>query len=174
MLRKSIVLLVILLMSLTPVFAATGDTLIIGGAVPLILTLVVTPDAGADDLTLRAAAATVTPTVGTVEIEANNSAGWELWVHSTNADATNAMMLNADGDPIAYLIEYDKTLGQGTGVATNVGAELTSAGLKIGEDTAITAEGTPEQGALVLTYDTAFTYPAGYYSDLLTITLRAK
>jgi len=169
MLKKIAAIAVTLLIGLALLYAATGDTLTIGGAVPLTLDLVLTPAAGSDNLTLDAAAATVTPTVGSVTIVTNSSAGWELWVQSTNADGTNAMLTNADGDSINYKIGYTRTAG--TGTAQNAGAELTNAGLLIADDTTVS---TAEQGDLVLTYDTADNYAAGYYSDLLTVTVRAK
>lgn len=169
MLKKIAAIAVTLLVGMALLFAATGDTLTIGGAVPLTLDLVLTAAAGSDNLTLHAVAAAVTPTVGSVTIVTNSSAGWELWVQSTNADGTNAMLTNADGDSIDYTIGYTRTAG--TGTSQNVGAELTNAGLLIADDTTVS---TVEEGDLVLSFNTAENYPAGYYSDLLTVTIRAK
>ncbi|MBU8913877.1 MAG: hypothetical protein KOO61_07630, partial [Spirochaetales bacterium] len=68
-------------------FAANGDTLNIGGQVPLILTLTVTADAAADNLTLVTAGvdAPVTAAIATINISTNNTGGWELWVFSANS-----------------------------------------------------------------------------------------
>ncbi len=150
-------------------FAANGDTLNIGGQVPLTLDLTVTADASADNLTLVGTTSGFNPTIAAISITTNNNAGWELWVFSTNADGSGTSMNNGDATPseIAYTIEYSGTGG-------GASAAITTAGLKVGENTATAPVATPETGDLSITYDQSQTYPAGYYSDQLTIVLRAK
>lgn len=147
-------------------FAANGDTLNIGGQVPLVLTLTVTADAAADNLTLTTGGLDTSETaaIATIGITTNNSAGWELWVFSSNADATNTGLINADGNRIGYTITY---AGLG-GVTTT---DITSSGLRVGEDA---ANGTQSGQALSVTYTQSGSHPAGYYSDQLSIVLRAK
>lgn len=166
--KKVIIILIIFLSIFGVIYGATGDTLTIGGSVPLILELTVTPDPNADDLTLVGAAGPATATIATIGIITNSSAGWELWVQSTNA-TTYASLINADGDEIPYTLEYSSTAG--TGATVNAGTDITSDGILLGEDTTVS---TVEAGDLDITYAQAPDYPAGYYSDLLTITIRAK
>jgi hypothetical protein len=166
--KKAILILIIFLSVFGLVYGATGDTLTIGGSVPLILELTVSPDPNADDLTLVGAAAPATATIATIGIVTNSSAGWELWVQSTNA-TTYASLINADGDEIPYTLGYTTTTGDGN--TTNAGSAITSDGIMLGEDDDVS---TVEEGNLDITYAQAPDYPAGYYSDLLTITIRAK
>lgn len=148
-------------------FAANGDTLNIGGQVPLVLTLTVTADAAADNLTLTTGGANtgVTAAIATIDVTTNNSAGWELWVFSSNADATDTGMINADGNEIGYTISY---AGAGGSLTP---ANITSSGLMVGEDT---SNSTQSGQALSVTYTQSASHPAGYYSDQLSIVLRAK
>ena len=143
-------------------FAANGDSINIGGQVPLILDLTVVPDAAADNLTLVGAAATVNPTIATITIATNNTLGWELWVFSTDLDGTSSL-INADGDQIDYTISY-------AGAGTQPTATIPAIGLQVGAE----GDATGDTAALSITYDLATTYPAGYYSDSLTIVLRAQ
>jgi hypothetical protein len=146
-------------------FAANGDTINIGGQVPLSLDLTVTPDTAADNLTLTAAATTATTaTIATIDIATNNTAGWELWVFSNNAGAASTTLTNADGDTIGYKVTYG-----GAGGVTDT--DITNVGLKVGED----ASNTSQTGQLLqVNYSQEPDYPAGYYSDQLSIVLRAK
>jgi len=166
--KKAILILIVFLSGFGIIYGATGDTLTIGGSVPLILEITVTPDPNSDDLTLVGAAAPTTATIATIGIITNSSAGWELWVQSTNA-TTYASLINADGDEIPYTLAYGST--NGTGGTVNDGTAITSDGIMLGEDSTVS---TIEEGNLDITYDQAPDYPAGYYSDLLTITIRAK
>ena len=162
--KRAIVLAVFLLAGASAVFAASGDTLTIGGSVPLTLDLTVTPSGTQDNITLVGAVAPSTATIASIAINTNASAGWELWVFSANAGAAGTWLINADGDQIDYTMHYTNTGGGAT-------AAITDSGLKVGEEAAPNAA---ESGDLVITYDQATDYPAGYYSDVLTITLRAK
>lgn len=155
-----------LLLAATGAFASNGDTLNIGGQVPLTLTLTVTADANADNLTLLAGGVdeNVNAAIAAIDITTNNTAGWELWVFSANADGVNAGIENADGDRITYTITY---AGAG-GVATS---DLTSAGLAVGES----AVNDDQVGQILsIDYLQSDAHKAGYYSDQLAIVLRAK
>jgi hypothetical protein len=145
-------------------FGANGDTLNIGGQVPLILTLTVTANAAADNLTLVGATLAFNPTIAAIDIATNNTAGWELWVFSASSAGLDTGMFNADGDEIVYSITY-----AGTGGAA--AAAIPPAGVLIGENAASTGD---TAAVLSVTYDQSITYPAGYYSDQLSLVLRAK
>lgn len=164
--RRMLALAAALLLVATTGFAANGDTINIGGQVPLSLELTVTADTNADNLTLITAGAdtSVTAAIATIDITTNNTAGWELWVFSSNADGTDTGLLNADGDEIVYTITY-----AGTGGVT--ATDITSSGLKVGEDA---ANGTQSAQALSVNYTQSASHAAGYYSDQLSIVLRAK
>ena len=161
---RNLLLAVFLLAGATAAFAASGDTLTIGGSVPLTLDLTVTPSGTQDNITLVGAAAGSTADIADIDINTNSSGGWELWVFSANAGALGTGLLNADGDQIDYTIAYGGTGGAAT-------MAVTDSGLKVGEEAAPNAA---ETGTLTITYDQANNYAAGYYSDLLTVTLRAK
>ncbi len=158
---KKLIIVLLMCLLMMPLFASNGDTLNIGGVVPLQLDLVVDPSAySPDDLVLVAGATTsVTPTIADIDIATNNTAGWELWVMSSN----NASLLNDDNDAVAYTLTYG-----GTGGTTSA---PTTTGVKLGE----AASDVDETGQLlIINYDQEPDYPAGYYTDQLTIILRAK
>lgn len=148
-------------------FGANGDTINIGGSVPLVLSLTVTPDANADNLTLHAPAANTTAGIATIDVSTNNTGGWELYAYSATADAgTTSVLENSDGDTIGYTVTFTSDGGAGvTDTAIGTG------GLLLAEYTTNETEvGSP----LEILYPQAENYPAGYYSDQLTIVLRAK
>jgi hypothetical protein len=159
---KSLTVLVLFLVAGTA-FASNGDTINIGGSVPLILTLTVAPTAVADNLPLTktGADAASTQILSTISVVTNNTAGWELWVFSAN-DGT---MDNADTDSLAYTLTYAGTGGVGP-------VAPATAGVKYGELAGASTGDTGEN--LSITYTQSATHPAGYYSDQLTIVLRAK
>jgi len=146
-------------------FSQNGDTLNIGGSVPLVLTLTVTPDPDADNLTLVGSTAGNVEQVATVSVSTNNTAGWELYAWSSNVEsgaAATSALVNADGDPIGYQVTY--TGGEAT-------AAIGSGGMLLKE----VLTNTPEVDVpLSIVYDQSLAFPAGYYSDQLTIVLRAK
>ncbi|MDC7226724.1 MAG: hypothetical protein PQJ61_08160 [Spirochaetales bacterium] len=161
LLKKSIIVLVLLLVAGTS-FAASGETIVIGGAVPLILDLTVDPNDLADNLDLSSVSATgQTFEIADIDISTNNAVGWELWIVSENGSTLN----NADGQTIAYTLEYTGLGTSGTPVATN-----STTGVKYGE----AAADTSDSATLEITYDQDATYNAGYYSDQLSLLLRAK
>ncbi|MFW5686493.1 MAG: hypothetical protein ACOC0O_07565 [Spirochaetota bacterium] len=140
-------------------FASNGDTLNIGGQVPLVLDLTVTPVGNYDDLPLSGSV-TVNQTIATVEVHTNNKLGWELWIYGANSVGAQSFLESADGDTL----EYTLTFG-----ATTSGVD--AGGRKFGEDTAdIVAPGTD----LEINYTQLPDLKAGYYSDQLSIVLRAK
>jgi len=149
-------------------FAQSGDTLNIGGFVPLTLDLTVTPTVAANNLQLFGTTVDNVVPVAGISIVTNNAAGWELHVYSGTGEGTGASTLNnADGETIGYTVDYTGTGGVAT---ANVG----TGGLKVGEDTAVAPLATPETGNLNITYTQTQTFAAGYYSDQLSIVLRAK
>lgn len=156
---KSFTVLVLLLVASTA-FAASGETIIIGGAVPLELNLTVTPTADADNLVLVGTTSPNTVAIASIAITTNNTAGWDLIIISEN-DAT---LTNADSDDIAYTLLY---AGIGAPVAT---APTSGAGVKYGEE----ADASGDTADLSIIYAQSTTHPAGYYSDQLSIVLRAK
>ena len=168
---KKTIFILIAFLFLMPLYASNGDTLNIGGVVPLILNLTVTPDANSDNLDLvdSAGPTSVTPTIAGLVIETNNSAGWELWVYSNNADGGSCALINDDGDEFAYTLNYT---GTGGGAAAAVTA---TTGTKFGEATSSdTTARYDDTGNLVINYSQQADKPAGYYTDQLTIVLRAK
>ena len=161
LLKKSIIILVLILVAGTA-FGANGDTINIGGTVPLVLTLTVAPTAIADNLplTTTGADAATTQHLAAISVATNNTAGWELWIFSVNDGSID----NADTDSLAYTLTYAGT----GGVATTA---PTTAGLLFGENAAAAGDTTQD---LDITYTQSATHPAGYYSDQLTLVLRAK
>ena len=160
LLKKSLIVLVLILVAGTT-FAASGETIIIGGAVPLILDLTVTTTAATDNLDLSSVtAAGHSETIADITITTNNTAGWDLIAISEN----DAVMTNADGDDIAYTLTY---LGAGTAGAL---APNSTTGVLLGEE----ADLSGDTSTLTITYDQDTTYPAGYYSDQVALILRAK
>ena len=149
-------------------FASNGDTINIGGMVPLILQLTVNPDPLADNLPMVAAvAAPTTERIAGIEIVTNNTAGWELWVFPENiVGAAGSELINADADAIAYSISYTGTGGGAMGLDGN--------GLMLGEAGPLDGTEPAEAGDLEITYEQSDSHPAGYYSDQLAIVLRAK
>ncbi len=167
--KKGIIVILAAVTAL-PLFASNGDTLNIGGVVPLILNLTVTPAANYDNLDLvDAAAGSVTATLAGIVIATNNSAGWELWITSTNADGGSCALINDDGDEVTYTLAYTGTGGAATTAV--VATTGTMYGEAISTDT---AERYDDTGNLTITYTQGADYPSGYYSDQLTIVLRAK
>lgn len=148
-------------------FGANGDTINIGGSVPLVLSLTVTPDADADNLTLHAPAANTTVSIATIDVTTNNTGGWELYAYSATADAGTASVLaNADGDDIGYSVTFTSDGGAGvTDTAIPNGGQLLAE---------YASNETEVDSPLEITYAQAENYEAGYYSDQLTIVLRAK
>ncbi len=161
-LLKMLTMFVVLLLTATAVFASNGDTINIGGTVPLILNLTVTPDAAADNLPLTTTGAdtSTTENLADITISTNNTAGWELWIFSVNGGSID----NDDTDSIAYTLTYAGT----GGVATTAPS---TAGVLFGQAAAAT---TDTAQSLDITYTQSASHPAGYYSDQLTIVLRAK
>jgi hypothetical protein len=145
-------------------FAQNGDTLNIGGQVPLTLTLGMTPDPAADNLDLSSADGPVTATIAAITVDTNNTAGWELWVFAANADGTNTSMQNADGNEFVYTITY-------TGLGSPGAANITDTGLLVGE---AGLNVVTDSGNLQIAYTQSTAARAGYYSDQLAIVLRAK
>lgn len=161
--HRHLCLLVLLVAVAVAGFGSNGETINIGGVVPLNLQLAVTPHVLADNLTLVGTNDPHTQEISGIVIATNNSAGWELWVFSANAAGANTSLINSDADEIAYTITYS---GAG-GVATT---DIPAIGLKIGEE----GDATGDTGAISITYAQTESYPAGYYSDQLAIVLRAK
>ena len=170
--KKWITILLMLLLMM-PLFATNGDVLNIGGIVPLILNLTVAPSANSDNLTLVGDPATpVTATIAGLTIETNNSAGWELWVYSNNADGGSCALINDDADEFSYVLDY--TGSSGTLSEDDV-AVAASTGTMYGEaESGAGALRYDDTGNLEITYTPQLDNPAGYYTDQLTIVLRAK
>lgn len=148
-------------------FGANGDTINIGGSVPLVLSLTLTPDPNADNLTLHAPAAPATATIATIDVTTNNTGGWELYAYSATADAgTTSVLENADGNEIGYTVTF----------TSDGGANLTDTAIPNGGQmlTEYATNETEAASPLVINYPQAQNYSAGYYSDQLTIVLRAK
>jgi hypothetical protein len=167
---KKLLLFLLLPLLALPLFASNGDTFNIGGVVPLILELTVTPTDPFDNLTLVGSTAPITVPIASIAITTNNSAGWELWITSVNVDAGNSCALYSDdGDQVDYTLTYAGTNGLATtAVAANPGTEYGSA------DNTDTAERYSDTGTLSIIYNQSTSYPAGYYADQLTVVLRAK
>ncbi len=167
---KKLVIVLSAVFMMLPVFASNGDTLNIGGVVPLILDLTVDPTGtNYDNLDLvDAGGAAVTGEVlAAITIATNNTAGWTLIVTSANSDAGNPGLRNDDNDPVAYQIAYT---GAGGVAAAAIPATV---GLTVGDSNA-GATAYDDTGDLTIDYTQGADYPAGYYSDQLTIVLRAK
>ena len=165
----SIAIVAILVLTAMPLVAQNnGQTLNIGGFVPLVLDLGLTPDAVAQNLPLVGTTANFTQEIAAITIDTNNTAGWQLWVFSENA----ADLINSDGDTISYTIRFT---GSG-GVATPETIPATT-GLQVGEATEAldaTGENLGDSGDLIIQYDQSENFRAGYYSDQLAVVLRAR
>lgn len=161
--HRHLCLLVLLVAVAAAGFGSNGETINIGGVVPLILQLTVAPNALAENLTLVGTTDPFTQEIAGITITTNNTAGWELWVFAVNAGAAGTNLINSDGDEIAYTITY----GGVGGVATT---NIPDTGLKIGEE----GDASGDNAAISITYAQTETYAAGYYSDQLAIVLRAK
>ncbi len=163
LLKKLIIFLVLILVAGTA-FAANGDTLNIGGTVPLVLSLTVTAESGIDNLALNTADANDhTENLASIVIASNASAGWDLYIYSAN----DGVMTNADGDTIAYTLLYASP--DSTTLGTDVAPS--TAGVSYAEETNTTGDAS---GDLDMIYNQSTAYAAGYYSDQLTLVLRAK
>lgn len=163
---RTIAVIGVLFLAPAIAFGANGDTLNIGGIVPLVLTLTVTPDTNADNLTLHADPGdTPTVEIARIDVSTNNSAGWELYAYSANAEAgTTSVLMNADTDEIGYDVTFDS-------LDAEAGGPILTGGLLLKQVT----DRTPETDSpLQITYAQAPDHPAGYFSDQLTIVLRAK
>lgn len=164
-LLKKLLIIVIFTLSAAALFAASGDTLNIGGTVPLNLTLNVTPAASIDNLALSTINGATTVDIASITVASNASAGWDLYIYSAN----DGSMLNADGDAITYTLTYASTASSaGAGGTTQA---PTTAGLSYTDETNTSGDAT---GDLDITYTQSTAYAAGYYSDQLTLVLRAK
>lgn len=168
--KKAILVLIVFLSLTGMVFGGSGDSMSIGGVVPLVLELTLDPTSyNADDLDLDSAdTLDVTATIADITIDTNSSAGWDLVVMSAN----DSSLINQETDAIAYTAVYVRGV---TGTSTAAAAQsLTAAGVVLTSDGDRTPAGTGEVGVINIVYDQSTTYAAGYYSDLLTVTLRAK
>ncbi len=165
----AIAIVALLVLTAMPLVAQNnGQTLNIGGFVPLVLDLGLTPDAVAQNLPLVGTTANFTQEIAAITIDTNNTAGWQLWVFSENA----ADLINSDGDTISYTIRFT---GSG-GVATPETIPATT-GLQVGEATEAldaTGENLGDSGDLIIQYDQSEDFRAGYYSDQLAVVLRAR
>ena len=159
---KSLTVLVLFLVAGT-VFASNGETLNIGGTVPLTLTLNVTKEADLDKLALNTSNSVTIVDVASITVASNASAGWELYIYSANG----GKMLNADADEIAYTLTYATT--ESTAAAADT--TPTTAGVVFASETDTSGDTT---GDLNIKYTQSTAYPAGYYSDQLTMVLRAQ
>ena len=161
LLKKSLIVMVLILVAGTT-FAASGETIIIGGAVPLILDLAVVTTADTDNLDLSSTTDGVDQSVviANITITTNNTAGWDLIAISEN----DAVMTNADGDDISYSLTYG---GAGT---TGAATPNSTTGILLGEE----ADLSGDVAALSINYQRDTGYPAGYYSDQVALILRAK
>lgn len=147
-----------------------GQTLNIGGLVPLQLTLTLVPDDRAQDLPLVGTTVDNAQIIAGVTIDTNNTAGWDLWVYSVNG----SKLINNDADEIDYTIAYSGTGAVAT-AAIPAGSAANGTGLLVGsaDDTDAPAN-TADTGNLTITYTQTETFPAGYYSDQIAVVLRAK
>ncbi|MDC7218737.1 MAG: hypothetical protein PQJ59_02290 [Spirochaetales bacterium] len=168
---KKLLIIVLAVLLVLPVFASNGDTINIGGVVPLILDLDVDTSAYEfDNLTLVGAAASTTVGLADITISTNNSAGWDLYIYSSNVSGGgNCALINDDLDEVSYTLEFSSTLSAGVG--TGASAITDASGTQFGTTTTDTDV---TDGLLEITYSTSNDYPAGYYSDQLTVVLRAR
>ena len=164
--QRLLSVLVLLVVVATLGFASNGDTINIGGLVPLRLELTVVVDGSEVNLDLTGGTVAFSPTIADITISTNSSAGWGLWVFAVNAVGTDTAMINADLDAIPYTISYSDGAANGvTGASIPVttGVEIANRDDDVGST-----------GQLSITYTQNPDYPAGYYSDQLAIVLRAK
>ena len=155
----------VLLLIAGTAFASNGETINIGGTVPLILNLTVdTSTTLSDNLPLVGAAGSHTEKLADITISTNNSDGWELWIFSVNGGTLDNSATATDS------ITYTLTYAGSSGVAAP-GTQPTIAGIQYGE---ATTAATDTAQALSIIYPQAPDHPAGYYSDQLTVVLRAK
>lgn len=170
---KKFIMLILAGALVLPVFASNGDTFNIGGVVPLTLDLTVTPQNNWDNLDLSSDDLATTVSIAAITIHTNNSQGWELYIFSANSDAGNPGLRNDDNDPISYTLVYG---GTGAVAAAAVPANVGDGSANLYGEAAVTdvAERYDETSDLTIGYTRSTSYPAGYYSDQLTLVLRAK
>jgi hypothetical protein len=115
-----------------------------------------------DKLSLNTSNSSTTVDVAAIEITSNASAGWELYIYSAN----DGKMINADNDEIDYTLTYATVEATGNAAATPL-----SAGVVFASEADTSGDSV---GDLNITYTQSTGYPAGYYSDQLTMVLRAQ
>lgn len=161
--KKSLIVLVLILVATTS-FAASGETLNIGGSVPLVMDITVSTTGNEILLELSDVLATVSDLqIATIDIESNAMAGWDLVISSANG----GKLLNPEDQEITYSLAYTATAGSATPV-------VVAAPTVDGDSYASNVDQADNTGTLGITYDKDPDYPAGYYSDQLTLVLRAK
>lgn len=186
-----IALALILAVGILPVAGQTthtGHTMMIGGLVPLILNLEITQHTQAQDLPLLGEGSHE-QVIATIEISTNNSAGWELWAYSENGSQLRNSFFDPGpgGEPthannfIPYTIRYDGGDvysiipegsgfgGPGDGTTEGGDPEAPFSGRIIASDV-----GQASDGILEIIYVQSNDYRAGYYSDIISIVLRAQ
>jgi hypothetical protein len=167
--KRTLIIAIVALLVLTamPLVAQNnGQTLNIGGIVPLQLTLTVDTTAyNHQNLPLETDVVDHTETIADITVTTNNSAGWELHAFSDNL----SNLVNATTDTIAY------DIGVTDGVVATVFAPISTAdGILLWEENLGDTGVLLFNGTIELQYDRSATYPAGYYSDQLALVLRAK
>jgi hypothetical protein len=153
---KKAALAILLVLAALPMSAQdNGQTLNIGGLVPLQLTLTLIPDDRAQDLPLVGTTVDNDQIIAGITIATNSTAGWELWVYSVNGSE----LLNNDGDSIAYTITYTGT-GTLATAAIPIGSAANGTGLLVGTATDTDApNNTADTGDLTITYTQTQTGP---------------
>lgn len=162
-LLKKLIIILILALVATTAFAANGETFNIGGTVPLTLSLDITLAADLDKLDLNTNNSATSVNISTaLTIESNASAGWQLYAYSAN----DGSMLNSDSDAFPYTLTYTTTGATGSADVTplSTGVVIANEGDQSGDTT----------GVLSMDYTQSTSAPAGYYSDQLTLVLRAQ
>ena len=158
----AIAIVALLVLTAMPLVAQNGQTLNIGGLVPLILDLTITPDGIAQDLPLVGNNDDEVVVVADITISTNNSTGFELLAISQNG----LLLINANADEIGYDIAF---VPEGNTPTFGV----IDANDVIFSETDPTLD-TPITGTIQVQFDQSENHPAGYYSDQIALVLRTQ
>jgi len=140
--------------------AALTGTVTINGKVPAVCDIVVTPEAGASNIT-NIAAGDTNRVVATVNENCNDPLGYTVTVVGTNSsDHTGLFRDSVSNDTHPFTITYNSIAVPSGGIVTNVNA----AGINLNRTVSISYNANP-----------ALTPSAGFtYAETLTFTIAAK
>ena len=171
----------LLVLTAMPVVAQhTGQTLTIGGLVPLRLDLTLTPAAAAQDLPLEGPVPAEGVTVADLTISTNNSAGWDLFAYSVNGSRLLNSAAGGNRDSVDNFIDYQVAFWFDGELAADQPLLTIPVGQGDGGLARLIARSNDSNdivaavGTLRVDFTPSTDFRAGYYSDQLAVVLRAR